>query len=266
MLLKLIKLMLKIAAVILYVLLLVGAVLVLKWPLWSIAFLIIATIGLFLGWLFIKKIMQRRNDQAFVDQVIQQDDARIQSLAKEEQDKSRELQRKWREAIETLKTSHLKKQGNSLYVLPWYLILGESGSGKTTAIQSAGLTSPFADYSRVAGISGTKNCDWWFFENAIIIDAAGRYAIPVDEDADKHEWREFMSLLTKYRKKEPLNGLIITVPADKLMTGNLASLKDDGQTLRKRLNELMISLGAKFPVYLLVTKCDLIQGMSRFFV
>lgn len=264
MLLKLIKLMLKIAAVILYVLLLVGAVLVLKWPLWSIAFLIIATIGLFLGWLFIKKIMQRRNDQAFVDQVIQQDDARIQSLAKEEQDKSRELQRKWREAIETLKTSHLKKQGNSLYVLPWYLILGESGSGKTTAIQSAGLTSPFADYSRVAGISGTKNCDWWFFENAIIIDAAGRYAIPVDEDADKHEWREFMSLLTKYRKKEPLNGLIITVPADKLMTGNLASLKDDGQTLRKRLNELMISLGAKFPVYLLVTKCDLIQGMSRF--
>jgi len=264
MLIKLIKFLLIITGIVLYFLLVAATVLILKWPWWGTLSLVVGTVGVIFFVFFVRKILQRRKEKIFVDQVIQQDDLRIKSMAKEEQDKSKELQLKWREAIETLKKSHLKKQGNSLYVLPWYLILGESGSGKTTAIQSARLTSPFSEFSRVSGISGTRNCDWWFFEDSIIIDAAGRYAIPVDEESDKVEWREFMSLLSKYRKKEPLNGLIVTVTADKLMAGSLDELQEEAQTLRKRVNELMISLGAKFPIYLLVTKCDLIQGMTRF--
>ena len=261
---KIIKFTLIFTGIILYILLIAATVFMFSWPWWGTASLVVGTVGLALLWFFTRKILQRRKEKDFVDQVIQQDDQRIKSLVKEEQDQSRQLQEKWREAIETLKKSHLKKRGNSLYVLPWYLVLGESGSGKTTAIQSAGLPSPFSEYSKVSGISGTRNCDWWFFEDSIIIDAAGRYAIPIDEESDKEEWREFMSLLAKYRKKEPLNGLIVTVPADKLMTGSAEQLQEDALTLRKRVNELMISLGAKFPIYLLVTKCDLIQGMTKF--
>ncbi len=261
---KMLKFMLIITGISLYILLIAATIFMFSWPWWGTLSLVIGTAGLGFLAFFLRKILQRRKEKDFVDQVIQQDDLRIKSLVKEEQDRSRQLQTKWREAIETLKKSHLKKQGNSLYVLPWYLVLGESGSGKTTAIQSAGLTSPFSDYSKVSGISGTRNCDWWFFEDSIIIDAAGRYAIPIDEESDKEEWREFMSLLAKYRKKEPLNGLIVTVPADKLMTGSTEQLQEDALTLRKRVNELMISLGAKFPIYLLVTKCDLIQGMTNF--
>jgi len=83
-------------------------------------------------------------------------------------------------------------RGNPLYVLPWYLVIGESGSGKTSAIRNAGLSSPITDTGPTTGISATRNCDWWFFEEAVILDTAGRYTIPIDEGPDKEEWKNFL--------------------------------------------------------------------------
>ena len=81
-----------------------------------------------------------------MQQVIAQDEAQLQSLAGKEKESYRELQDRWKEAVETLQRSYLRKHGNPLYVLPWYLVIGESGSGKTTAIESARLSSPFAEF------------------------------------------------------------------------------------------------------------------------
>ncbi|MCP4295916.1 MAG: type VI secretion system protein ImpL, partial [Proteobacteria bacterium] len=160
--------------------------------------------------------------------------------------------------------SHLRKHGNPLYVLPWYLVIGESGSGKSTAIGSARLSSTFAEVNRTSGISGTRNCDWWFFEQAIILDTAGRWTIPIDEDKDTEEWNRFLNLLSKYRKKEPLNGICVTIAANKLLDASPEVLEEDGKNIRSRIDELMRALGFKFPVYVLVTKCDLMQGMNEF--
>ncbi len=194
----------------------------------------------------------------------QQDEARIKDLSDQDKQQGKELQDRWKEAIDALRSSHLKRLGNPLYVLPWYMLIGESGTGKTTAIRSARLSSPFADLRQATGISGTKNCDWWFFEQAVIIDTAGRYAIPVDEGRDKDEWQQFLTLLAKYRKKEPLNGLIVTLAADKCLQESPEVLEQDGKSIRRRVDELMRVLGAKFPVYVMVTKCDLIQGMTQY--
>ena len=144
-------------------------------------------------------------------------------------------------------------------------MIGESGSGKTTSIKSARLSSPFAEVSRTSGISGTRNCDWWFFEQAIIIDTAGRHAIPVDEWPRQGGMAKIPLPADKVSKEsEPLNGLIITVAADKLLSAPPETLEADGRSIRQRIDELMRVLGPKFPVYVLVTKCDLIQGMTQF--
>ena len=264
MLLKLLKIFLVAVAVILIILLVFGIVLSLDWPWWVGFFLLLILVGLGIGFLLLRKIWLRRREQQFVQQVIEQDEAHLKTLTEKERDASKELQDRWKEAIEALRRSHLRKYGNPLYVLPWYMVIGESGSGKTTAIHSARLSSPFVEVSRTSGISGTRNCDWWFFEQAIILDTAGRYAIPVDEGRDKEEWQRFLALLIKYRKKEPLHGLIVTLSADKLLEGTAESLEEDGRNIRRRIDELMRVLGTKFPVYVLVTKCDLIQGMTRF--
>jgi type VI secretion system protein ImpL len=263
-LLKVLKISLIAITAILIVLLVFGITLSMDWPWWVGFFLLLALAGIAIGVIFLRKLWLRKREQQFVQQVIEQDEARLKTASDKERDELKDLQGRWKEAVEALRRSHLRKFGNPLYVLPWYLIMGESGSGKTTSIKSARLSSPFVEVTHTSGISGTRNCDWWFFEQAIIIDTAGRYAIPVDEGKDKEEWQRFLNLLVKYRKKEPLHGLIVTVAANKLLEGTVEVLEEDGKNIRRRIDELMRVLGIKFPVYVLVTKCDLIQGMTKF--
>jgi type VI secretion system protein ImpL len=261
---KLLKIFLFITLILLIVLVVFGLVLTMGWPWWVGGFIIAGIAGLILIFLFIRRFLLRRREKNFVDQVIAQDEASLKQVDIGEAERLRDLQARWKEAVDALKSSHLKQYGNPLYVLPWYLVIGESGSGKTTAIKNAGLSSPFVEVSRTSGLSGTRNCDWWFFEQAVLLDTAGRYAVPVDEGRDRDEWHQFLSLLAKFRKKEPLNGLVITIAADKLFQSEAEQLEETGRSIRKRIDELMRILGTKFPVYILITKCDLIQGMAPF--
>lgn len=261
---KFLKVFLIIAGVALAMILVAGIVLVFNWPWWVGIFLMLFIVGLGVGCFFLRKIWIRRREQNFVNDMSEQDLAAAKALSAKEKDDIKNLHDRWKSAIETLRTSHLKKLGNPLYVLPWYMVIGESGSGKTTSLNSAHLASPLRDVNRVQGVSGTKQCDWWFFEQSVVIDTAGRYAMPVNEGQDKDEWQKFLALLLKYRRKEPLNGLIVTVAADQLLNATPDQLEKDGNTIRQRVEELMRALGVKFPVYVLVTKCDLIQGVNKF--
>lgn len=174
---KALKIFLLITLVLLIVLVVFGLVLTLGWPWWMGGFILAGIIGFILILMFIRRLLLRRREKNFVNQVIAQDEASLKGVDMGEAERLRDLQGRWKEAIDALKSSHLKQYGNPLYVLPWYLVIGESGSGKTTAIKNAGLSSPFAEVSRTSGLSGTRNCDWWFFEQAVLLDTAGRYAI-----------------------------------------------------------------------------------------
>lgn len=248
----------------LLVLLVVGLTLVFDWPWWVGMFLLLLLAGMVLGAVFLRKILLKRREENFVSDIAEQDAARMRTLSLEEKKGLKDLQDRWKGAVDKLRKSHLKKLGNPLYVLPWYMVLGDSGSGKTTSLNSACLASPFADFGRVQGISGTKQCEWYFFEQAIVIDTAGRYTIPVNGSHDRDEWQKFLSILLRYRRKEPLNGLIVTVAADRLLEARPEELEKNGQEIRRRIDELMRAFGIRFPVYTLVTKCDLINGVNRF--
>ena len=261
---KFLKIFLIITAGMLVTLLVFGIVLILDWPWWVGFFLLLLLAGLAVGCYFLRKIWRRRREENFVSDMAEQDAARIRTLTAKDKNELKELHDRWKTAVDRLRKSHLSKLGNPLYVLPWYMVIGDSGSGKTTSLNSARLASPFADFGKVQGVSGTKQCDWYFFEQAIVIDTAGRYTIPVNGDRDKDEWQKFLSLLLRYRRREPLNGLIVTVAADRLLKSGHEELEKDGQAIRRRIDELMRALGVRFPVYTLVTKCDLVNGVNRF--
>src|SRR6185312_6258770 len=94
------------------------------------------------------------------------------------------LETRMREAIATLKQQGAGR--NFLYELPWYIIIGPPGAGKTTALVNSGLRFPLAageEAQAVGGIGGTRNCDWWFTDEAVLIDTAGRYTTQ-DSDAE----------------------------------------------------------------------------------
>ena len=228
---------------------------------WAKAMILTCFAATLITIMLLRKLWLKRREMKFVDGIV---GTGMPGNISAMDDASQELRRRFKEAVNTLKKSHLKGRGNPLYVLPWYLIVGKSGAGKSTAIKSARLPSPFGDINRISGIEGTRNCDWWFFDDSVVIDIAGRYSVHRNEDLDKHEWLTFLEHLVKYRKKEPINGVIVTVEADQFLQGNLEKIEEEGRSIRKRIDEVMEVMGAKFPIYLLVTKCDLIYGMNRF--
>ncbi len=164
----------------------------------------------------------------------------------------------------------LKKSGGStyLYDLPWYVIIGPPGAGKTTALANSGVEFPLAgsDTGTVSGFGGTRYCDWWFAEDAVLIDTAGRYTSQdSDKTADQASWQSFLDLLKKSRPKQPINGVLLAFSAEDMMTAGPEALAAHADTVRARLAELHETLKIDFPVYVLFTKADLIAGFREYF-
>jgi type VI secretion system protein ImpL len=180
-----------------------------------------------------------------------------------------ELQKQVQTGINALKTSKLGKGKRSgaaaLYSLPWYVIIGPPGAGKTTALKHSGLIFPHQDAGGgggVRGVGGTRNCDWWFTNEAILLDTAGRYTTESD---DREEWIAFLQMLRKYRTKRPINGVLVAISVADLIDANEQQLEATGKKLRARIDEVMTQLQMVVPVYVLFTKVDLIAGFNEFF-
>lgn len=158
----------------------------------------------------------------------------------------------------------LQATGKSLYVLPWYLMVGEPGSGKTKAIGAAGVALPgFQDPMQGAG--GTVNMNWWFTNSGIILDTAGRLMLPEVNTGNNPEWDEFLRTLNNRRPNCPVNGLILAVPADTLITDTATEIDRKAGDIAYQFNKLQVTLGIRFPVFVLITKCDKILGFREFF-
>jgi len=178
-----------------------------------------------------------------------------------------EIKEKMQEALSSLKASHLGAgyRGNTaLYALPWYMIIGPSATGKSTLFANSGLHFPYSNSNElhIQGFGGTRNCDWWFSDQAILIDTAGRYTT---EQSENKEWLSFLSLLKKYRPKLPINGVMVAISVADVLTSDSEEIRQHVKLVRERIEELITQLGVIFPVYITFTKTDLISGFEPFF-
>ena len=162
-----------------------------------------------------------------------------------------------------------RRGGRYLYQLPWYLVIGAPGSGKTTALANTGLATPLLNGTvtgPLAGLAGTRNCDWWFTDRAVLIDTAGRYTTQDSRRAvDGRVWSGLLDLLKEHRPRQPANGVLLTVSIPELTGWTDAERRNHAILIRQRLNELRVQLGVRLPVYLLLTKADLLDGFATFF-
>ena len=206
---------------------------------------------IFLVW-FIKWRRRRKAAQALED-----------SLMPEEVGDGTVLAERMQEALDKLKKSGGKTY---LYDLPWYIIIGPPGAGKTTALKNSGIEFPGTDVEAIEGFGGTKNCDWWFAEDAILIDTAGRYTTQdSDAAADEASWSAFLDLLKSGRPNQPINGVILAFSAEDMMTAGSEMLEHHAKTVRARLGEIHDRLKIDFPVYVMFTKADMISGFREYF-
>ncbi|MCK9797382.1 type VI secretion system membrane subunit TssM [Pseudomonas sp. MAFF 302030] len=180
------------------------------------------------------------------------------------------LRQRMDEALALLKKAKLGgDERRNLYELPWYVIIGPPGSGKTTALVNSGLHFPLAAQlgaGAVRGVGGTRNCDWWFTDQAVLLDTAGRYTTQ-DSHAtvDKAAWLGFLDLLKNQRSRRPIDGAFVAISLSDLLLGSDAERAAHAAAIRLRIQELYTQLGVRFPIYLMLTKLDLVPGFMEFF-
>lgn len=186
-------------------------------------------------------------------------------------EESETLRRNFEDALGVLKKSGGKGKGGThfLYELPWYVIVGAPGSGKTTALANSGLTFPLKERlgaHTVKGVSGTRNCDWLFTDQAVLLDTAGRYTTQDSHKAvDASAWQSFLQLLKKYRPQRPLNGALVAISVSDLLRQTEEERALHAGAVRRRVQELYELLGVRIPIYVLLTKVDLAAGFADFF-
>jgi hypothetical protein len=170
-----------------------------------------------------------------------------------------DLTAKWSESV-----NQLKQAGLSVYSLPWYLLIGEPQSGKSTTLKNSGLEFPVGTEG-LSGAGGTRNCDWWFANEAVILDTAGRFTFQEEAAPDQQEWGSFLKLLRRYRKYCPINGVLVVIPCTSLLEDAPEERERKAANIRAKLLHVQRVLQIRFPVFIMVTKADRILGFSEFF-
>ncbi len=155
--------------------------------------------------------------------------------------------------------------GKDVYSLPWYVVVGEPGAGKTEAIRHCNVGFPPGLQDEMQGVGGTINMNWWFTNRAVLLDTAGRLMFEEVAPGETHEWPEFLKLLRRNRPNCPINGLLLVIPCDSLIKDSEAEITRKAGKIAQQLDVIQRTLDVRFPVFVLITKSDLLDGFREFF-
>lgn len=148
------------------------------------------------------------------------------------------------------------------YRMPWVLMLGESGSGKSSALAGAGLPKQIDEFSDPAA-----GCTWWFFGGGVVIDVAGHYVLGPDGAAAERGWRNVLRQLVQHRPERPADAVVLAIPCTDLADPaniDAAYLAAKAERLYGALWAAQRTLGLRLPIYVVVTKCDVLPGFQSF--
>ena len=181
-------------------------------------------------------------------------------------DENRQVRRRFKEALQTLKNSRRYGSRSERWrnELPWYLLIGQQGSGKTSLLASSGLQLAL-EGAESALPGATAYCAWSFADEAVLVEVAGRYVAQHDRSVDAAGWSTLLGLLKLRRRTRPLNGVVVTLSVDMLLASSEQDVELQARDVRTRLQDIQQKLHVDVPVYLVLTQADRLPGFAQFF-
>lgn len=238
-----------------------------NWKLLGIfAIILIVLLALFLGGFFLWNRWQKNKQNARLRGGLQQSStAAPRGMSATGLAKLDSLRKKFQEGVEAFRS-----RGKDIYALPWYVIIGEPGSGKTEAVRHCNVGFPPGMHegdndTGYMGVGGTINMNWWFTNSAVLLDTAGRLVFEEVKPGETSEWKEFLKLLRSNRPYCPINGLLLVIPSDSLIKDSSDQIATKAGKIAQQLDVIQRILDFRFPVYVVVTKSDKINGFREFF-
>lgn len=182
----------------------------------------------------------------------------------------RNVKAEWDQALAEFRKSAVGRRlgDRALAQLPMYFVIGPEGAGKSALIQESGLASVLRDSQgrpkAVRGVGGGRDFNWWFTEQAFLLDMSGR-TLKRSQFDDTDDWVQFLKTLQKQRPERPINGVVLTVPVQDVAGASPEKVGPLATTLRERLRDLGHHLGMEFPVWVVFTHCDRVAGFAETF-
>jgi hypothetical protein len=234
-----------------------GAIFSLFYSKWA-ALIIFVLLVLLIGGYFAVMWWRGRRRQRALNGVMKEEGRKV-SMEIANKAKLKELQEKFEEGVRLY-----RKKGKDLYSVPWYVVIGGPGTGKTMAIRAADICSKELSKER-EGVGGTLNMNWWFTNHGVILDTAGNMVFPETKDPTKtSEWDHFLQLVKKYRPNCPINGMFLVFSAEDLIRESADKIRENGVKIKDRLDRIREVLKIRFPIYILITKSDMLEGFREF--
>ncbi|MDH0648578.1 type VI secretion system membrane subunit TssM [Pseudomonas sp. GD03858] len=187
-------------------------------------------------------------------------------------------------ALDSAFASYLDNAGGrrARYRLPWYLVLGEQGAGKSSFIdhsnQCFSLTRIASSQARLRQSDlGAYPIGWWVGNDAVIIDPPGAFTLQeatagalhddarVPDGLQSRLWNHLLDWLERNRSRRALDGVLLVVDLPALINATPEQRMVLAHGLRTRVHEVSSQLGCRLPLYVVLSKFDLLQGFDQCF-
>jgi type VI secretion system protein ImpL len=184
-----------------------GAALLLGWPL-ALPLGISIVLSVVVGVAGALRLLGSRRRTAQLEAQLRRQGPSADQVGGAHADALLEQQTRLRELVAAVRRSQGASRWSSsaLYAVPWYLLLGPPGAGKSTVLQTSGLTLRAAGGRAPPAPQATKGCEPWLCDQGVLIDTPGRYAAEHGADA---EWLGLLACLRRTRRRRPLDGIVL---------------------------------------------------------
>lgn len=153
-----------------------------------------------------------------------------------------------------------------LWQLPWYMVIGPSGSGKTSLLREGFPSDIIYAPEAIRGVEQRRYVIPHVGKQAVIFDADGiLFEQPEADILHRRLWTTMLDWLARTRARQPLNGLILTLDLPDLLTADKRRREHLTQILRGRLQDIRQHLHCQLPVYVVLTRLDLLHGFATLF-
>jgi type VI secretion system protein ImpL len=148
-----------------------------------------------------------------------------------------------------------------IYAVPWYLVVGNPGSGRSSALHAMSLTwegndGPFKTHAP------TALCTYWMPKEAVFIEPEASVLGPGRQPA---QLKELCDELRAARPREPVDGLLLVLNIADFIDLEEGPLDAWANGLRRYLVEIGQSLHADVPTYVVLTGYDALWGFAEVF-
>src|SRR5690349_8459953 len=213
---------------------------------WLFLIILVALLVVILGAFLLWTLWQRKRQARRMGGELQQHSSSSPRVISDPGKRARldDLRKKFDQGVH-----EYRSRGKDLYSLPWYVVVGEPGSGKTEAIRHSNVGFPPGMQDEFQGVGGTINMNWWFTNHAVILDTAGRLMFDEVKPGETSEWKEFLALLKKNRPNCPINGLFLVIPSDSLIKDSAEEIQKKAGKIAQQLDVIQRVLDVRFPVF-----------------